>query len=238
MSDEGKEYITQPAIIAGHLQRLQRSHIFPNISIKGSTRFSKSLFVEIDTKGDFLLLDILQPQSAHNELVKKRDFVLTTQNLGVEYSFKSTVEKVVNADGQPAYYVRFPKTLIYHQRRLAFRAPISREDNIVVTVTDNHDKSCTGMLSNISIGGASIQLPMKDVLPFKMNMRLKSCQFAVGEEFDFDFPAVVRDISEERVHQIVRIGIQFRDIDKAQERTIQQLVLQLERNLIKRNNRE
>jgi len=226
--------IIKPDLIAAHLGRLQRNHILAKISISGTQNSFNSMLVNVDASKQTLLLDVLHPGSAHQQIIDKKDFIFRVEQNGINISFKGSVKKVVEDDDKPAYLIDFPDKLVYQQRREAFRAPISKDTllTITLTTTDNK-KTCNGIINNVSRGGLCIQIDHTEKFSFEKFTHLSS-QFVTTENVEITCNIEIRNITPDSVHRHTMVGVKFRNLDKQQKRHIQNFSLQMERQMIKR----
>jgi len=234
MPEEQDDHITKPSIIAAHLGRLQREHQLVKLNIVGTDNSFNSMLVSIDPAKQTMLLDVLHPDTAHQQLIKKKDFNFNVESDGVKISFNGTIQKLVEDDGKPAYFVNFPDKLLYKQRRQAFRAPISKGDLLSITLTDTEmTKSCKGIIDNVSRGGLCLQIDHGENWHFE-KFSILSAQFFTTENIEIICDIEVRNIKPDQVYKHTKVGVQFKNLDKQQKRHIQNFALRMERQMIKR----
>ncbi|WP_126453725.1 flagellar brake protein [Sulfuriflexus mobilis] len=231
------ELISQPNIITGHLRRLLRDHVLLNVHMPDSDRFYNSILIDVDAEQKYILLDALHPESGHQQILKERQFTVSAQYQGIEFGFNGNIDSVIDDGGKPAYRVKYPEVLRYHQRRASFRAPVSMGDNAEISVRDEAGNQCKGLITNISLGGIAAQFAGKQTMPFEKNMILPVCRFATGDKTDFECALEIRNIKAYEDKNMVRVGARFIHMGPIEERQIQRFVVQLERDMIRRSQR-
>jgi len=234
MPEEQDDSIVKPNIIAAHLGRLQREHHLVKINISGTSNTFNSMLVSVDPVKQSMLLDILHPDTAHQQIMEKRKFTFDVESDGVQISFAGTVKSLVKDDDKPAYFVDFPDKLIYKQRRQAFRAPIAKGDLLPITLTDTkNNTTCKGIIDNVSRGGLCLQFDHSENFNFEKFSTL-SGKFTTTDNVEIICNIEVRNIMRDSVHRHTKVGVQFIKLDKQQQKHIQSFALRMERQMIKR----
>ena len=229
-----EDQIIKPDTIAAHLGRLQREHHLAKISIDGTSNSFNSMLVSIDAIKHTMLLDVLHPNEAHQQILKKKKFTFSVSYEGVKISFKGTIKKLVEDDGKPAYFINFPDTLIYHQRRQSFRAPIGKDTILPITLIDpESDKTCEGIILNISRGGLGLQFSHGIDYKFK-KFNLASSQFSTTENIKINCDIEIRNITDHPENKYTTVGVQFMNLEKEEKKKIQHFALKMERQMIQR----
>lgn len=225
--------ILKPSLMAAHLGRLQRQHLLVSISISGTSNIYNSMLVNVDTENHTMLLDILHPELAHQQLMKKKKFIFNVTHEGVKISFKGTIKKLVEDEGKPAYLIEFPEKLIYQQRRQYFRAPICKDTILPITLTNTETNSrCEGIINNVSRGGICMQFDHN--VNFKFDkFEILSAHFHTNENIEITCNVEIRNVTSDSVHRHQLVGAKFKDLTKLQKRHIQNFSLSIERRMLK-----
>lgn len=231
------EHITQPEIMTGYLHRLLRAHILLSVNIPGLDRSYNSIIIDVDSDKQQLYLDVLHPESGHDEVMKLKDFSVTAHHEGVKFGFKAHIKELVSDEGKPAYLLDYPASLIYHQQRAAYRAPVSMGDHVDINISLDDEQTIQGIITDISLGGLGLQFELKDASLFKNGMLLPACQFATSGNPEFECALEVRNVRPDTNNRFVHIGTRFVKLSTQEERQIQRFVVQLERDMIKRSQR-
>jgi len=234
MQEEQDHNITKPDMIAAHLSRLQREHHLVKINIADTTNSFNSMIVDVDAEKKTMLLDVLHPDASHQQMLKHKKFSLNVDYDGVKIGFKGAVKKVVTDDDKPAYLVDFPDTMLYQQRRQAFRAPIAKDMALKIILTDPEtNKSCEGIIDNVSRDGLCLQFDHTEKYGFDKFKHVSS-QFLTTENIEIVCEIEIRNIMQDSVHRYTKVGVKFINLDKQQKRHIQNFSLKMERQMMKR----
>jgi len=234
MQEEQDDNITKPDMIAAHLSRLQREHHLVKINIVDTTNSFNSMVVDVDAEKKTILLDVLHPDTAHQQMIKHKNFSLNVDCDGVKIGFKGTVKKIVSDDDKPAYLIGFPDKMLYQQRRQAFRAPIGKDIVLKIVLTDPEtNKSCAGIIDNVSRDGMCLQFDHTEKYGFDKFQHVSS-QFLTTENIEITCKVEIRNIVQDSVHRYTKVGVKFIELDKQQRRHIQNFSLKMERQMMKR----
>ncbi|MCK4871031.1 MAG: flagellar brake protein [Gammaproteobacteria bacterium] len=231
------EHITQPEIMSGYLYRLQRAHTLLSVHIPGIDRSYNSIIIDVDADKNQMMLDVLHPESGHKEVMKLKEFSVNAHHEGIKLSFNGYIKELFNDDGKPAYLIDYPASLDYHQQREAYRAPVSMGDNVEIKINNESNMLSQGLITDISLGGLGLQFELKNSMPFRSGMLLPTCQFAIPGKNDFECALEVRNVREDSNNRFVYIGARYVKLGRQEERQIQQFVVKLERNMIRRSQR-
>jgi len=233
LNEKQDDTIFKPSLMAAHLGRLQREHLLVSISVGGTNNSYNSMLVEVNADKQTMLLDILHPELAHQQLIKSKHFTFNVTCEGVKISFKGVVKALVEDDGKPAYLIDFPESLIYQQRRQHFRAPICKDTQLLISLTNTEDDtSCEGVINNVSRGGLAIQF--EHTVKFKFEkFKLLSAHFHTSENVEINCDIEIRNIMTDPVHRHTTIGVQFMNLTKLQKKHIQHFALNMERRMLK-----
>ena len=233
LNDEDDDTILKPSLMAAHLGRLQREHLLVSIGINGTNTSFNSMLVNVNPDKCTMLLDVLHPEPAHQQLMKSKRFVFDVTHEGVKISFKGSVKRLVDDEGKPAYLIDFPEKLIYKQRRQSFRAPICKDTLLAITLTDTeNDVSCEGIINNVSRGGLCLQFDHTVKYKFE-KFKILSGHFHTSENIEITCDLEVRNTTTDDVHRYTLVGVNFKDLTKIEKRHIQQFALSAERRMLK-----
>ena len=234
INEQPDDNISKPSLMAAHLGRLQREHLLVSIGISGTKNAFNSMLVDVDANKHTMLLDVLHPEPAHQQLMKKKRFVFNVIHEGVKISFKGAIKKLVEDDGKPAYLIDFPDNLIYQQRRQSFRAPICKDMILPITITDTENEvSFEGIINNVSRGGLCLQFDHSVKYKFK-KFTLLSGSFHTDGNIEIVCDLEIRNITSDSVHRHTIVGVEFKNLNKLHKRHIQHFALNMERRMLKR----
>jgi c-di-GMP-binding flagellar brake protein YcgR len=241
MPDSGQQYennlerISSTELIAGYLRRLKDAHTLLKVTIPKHAEICNTILVIINENENFIILDKLHPESGHNAFMQKKRCAIEAQHQGVSMGFTAQLEKLIDHDESPAYRISFPKEMLYHQKRSAFRAPIGVSNEIKVMLTREDDSEYAGTLCNISTGGFCVSLRKQTAEKLKVGEVFDTCRFTTSTGISIESAAEVRNIKIDDNKKAYRAGMRFVEISPQELRAVQRFVLTLERQQIKRS---
>ncbi len=241
MAESGKqdentfERISSSELVAGYLRRLMDAHTLLKVSIPKHTEICNTIMVIINENENFLILDKLHPESGHIAFMEKKRCAIEAHLQGVSMGFTAQLEKLIEHEDSPAYRISFPKEMLYHQKRSAFRAPVGVSNEIKVTLSGEDNSLHTGTLCNISTGGFCVNLRKQTAEKLKIGEIFDTCRFTTNAGVSIESAAEVRNIKINDDKKIYRAGMSFVEISPQELRAVQRFVLTLERELIKRS---
>jgi len=234
LNDKHDDTIFKPSLMAAHLGRLQRDHLLVSIGIRGTNTSFNSMLIDVDADKNTMMIDILHPTLAHEKLMENKRFDFNVTHKGVQISFSGCIKEMVEDDGKPAYLIDFPDELIYKQRRQSFRAPISKDMVLPITLTDSETgETCTGIINNISRGGLCLQFDHTVDYEFT-KMSILSGNFHIKDDVAITCDMEIRNITINSEYRHTIVGICFKKITKTDKRHIQNFALNMERKMLKR----
>lgn len=228
------EHIKTPELIAGYLRRLKDGHILLKVTIPNFNDICSTILVVINDTERFLVLDKLHPETGHQAFVSNGTCRVHAQFQGINMSFTAQFGEEIGSEDKPAYRVSFPDELLYHQKRSAYRAPISAGSDIEVVLTSGDGTVFPGKLHNISTGGLCISIPPSSASKLNVGDLIPSCYFQAANGKPIDSPVEIRNIKIVEDKKISRVGVSFMEVTPQELRAIQRFVLALERDQIKR----
>lgn len=228
------EHIKTPELIAGYLRRLKDAHTLLKVTIPNFDDICSTILVVINDTEKFLVLDKLHPEMGHQAFIGNGTCRVHAQFQGINMSFTALFDEEIGSEEKSAYRVAFPEELLYHQKRAAFRAPISAGSDIEVVLTSGEGTSFPGKLHNISTGGLCISMSPNAVSSLNVGDLIPSCYFQAANGKPIDSPVEIRNIKIVEDKKISRVGVSFMEVTPQELRAIQRFVLALERDQIKR----
>lgn len=229
------EHISTPELIAGYLRRLKEAHTLLKVTIPGYNEICSTILVVINEGEKFLVLDKLHPEKGHQAFLGNKQCKVHAQHQGVDMGFTAQLDEIIGSAESPAYRIAFPTELLYHQKRSAYRAPISANQDIEVTLTAEDRTVFLGKLYNVSTGGLCINMQPKSAEKLKVGDLMPRCYFQAASGLAIESAVEVRNIKTDEDKKISRVGVRFMEITPQELRAIQRFVLALEREQIKRN---
>lgn len=229
------ERISSTELVAGYLRRLKDAHILLKVTIPNHSEICNTILVIINENENFIVLDKLHPESGHKAFMRENRCAIEAQHQGISMGFTAELEKLIDHDDSPAYRIRFPKEMLYHQKRSAFRAPLGARNEIKVMLSSEDGSEHAGTLCNISTGGFCVNLRKKTAEKLEVGEIFDTCRFTTNTGISIESAAEVRNIKIDDNKKSYRAGMRFVEISPQELRAVQRFVLTLEREQIKRS---
>ena len=197
-----------------------------------------SSLVEVDIEQGILYLDELLPVNGNEALSNGETFSVRALCRGIPVFFSgNTIVSVENENDLLTYKVAFPRKLIYQQRRQFFRISVPMTQNCDAIFErlnlDNRDvervPSVRGRVIDLSQRGMCVQIPGELSSDLEVGEKITSCEISLP---DFDYircQAEVRHCVYDEERDITYCGVQFRGLEKVQQRKLDRFVLHLQR---------
>lgn len=232
--NDNSEIIKKSDDIFGLLKKIQSHHSLLTVTIGGIETAYGSTMLDINKEEQYLVLDELNPLEGHEKLEVGSKIKINTQHAGALVRFTSSIG-AIGGDNDAAYYkVPIPTSIEYHQRRNAFRVSISINDTIPVSLKTEDDIAISAVLRDISVGGMALRV---NETP---HVRLREGDFVPNSTIRIsDSRQIVASLNVCRVQQIkesgmLRVGVQFVKMNKADIRELEHFVAEMQREMIKK----
>ena len=215
------------------LQQARDNREFVEVSLPHDDTVYQSLLLELDQEENTLLIDELFPGSA---------FVTPGQNLrlsirqhgGRSLKFQSQVIESYHYDDAPLYVISMPEFIDYDQRRNAYRLPVDANIMVEVDFTAPDNKIYSGRVGDISSGGMSLFLPKPPECELNYGQRLANVNFEFAQ-LNIHSDLVVRNLPDiMNAEGEIRIGTEFNGLATGKVRELEQTILQLQRERLRR----
>lgn len=224
------EQITDPARVAGLLERLAKQHTLLTVEIPGHQEHFSSCIVNVDRP--YVLLDELLPSSGHQLLLAERKLQVTGKLDGIDIRFITTLESVDTHDDVITYQMNLPGQLEYRQRRLDYRAHIPLANTLRVMIDNGGEKVVEGALHDLSHGGAGMIFPDGD--PVVEPGLLHECAIELPDDVWLYCAVELRYAKNIPSRDRQLIGARFADLSPVQARLVGHCISELEREFIRK----
>lgn len=120
-----------------------------------------TVIVDIDVKNQTMTIDCGPKEYLNKRLLNSAIIKLSAEYKGIKVLFEGREVKKAGKIGQPAFKIRFPKSIYWIQRRRFYRvkSPMSKESFCLIHSTDpetNADTSINASIYDLSANGFSI----------------------------------------------------------------------------------
>jgi len=218
------------------LEKLKAEQTLLQISIPGvpETFFSSLLAIKEDD--GFLLLDELNTKNAHKLLLIHKKLNVHAKLNGIGIQFSTDLIDHGKESGIFFYKVAFPETVLYFQKRQNYRINIGLGINIPIKMKRDDGSPVYGEIINLSETGAGIILDTPYIL--QLSEILPYCELRLSDETIISCQLEVRYASMNKKSSQQLIGGKFLGVSGPHQRDIARLVIDLQRDMMKRLPRE
>jgi c-di-GMP-binding flagellar brake protein YcgR len=224
--------------ILSHLMLLFKSKCILSAHLGDGHDSFLTTIIEIDKKNNTIILDYGPKEYLNIQLINTDKTFFRTEYEGIKVSFAGTSITKVRHDGEWAFVMPLPKSILWLQRREFYRvrSPIAKYSYCEIFLPEQEPIKLN--IYDISVSGFSMltySVPLAaELLELKHFKNCKLVLTDVGEgkiSFDVLYTCV---INPPKLNKIEKLGCKFTDIDRAFDSTIQRYMQQIEReNLLK-----
>ncbi len=195
-----------------------------------------SAIISISTKKNTFTLDELHPHEGHDALKVNSTISINTKSKGVETHFTALIKDIGIEDDIYFYTLKFPKEILYAQRREAFRVPTTSEfsGNVTFTNVDGVTiNTIKGKLQDISATGFGGITTTSDSVEIEKQYE---CTLHFQKDIPIQAIVIIKFLGAPGHKGQRRFGATFISIQDDRTR-LQKLVTRIERDLIRRGNK-
>lgn len=228
MSEKDLEFtFTEPEDVYGALRRLVLNGEQVKVHIDGSNEVYTSVVTDTDLKSRSFFLDRVFPLSGNDLIRSGRRFAIESDSQGVHIKFKAT-GRLAFQPQKDQYRVEFPESILYLQRRGAYRVNIPPSHNIRLRLTmTDQEGVLTGDLVDLSSSGfkAKFKGNVKKRLQDQDNFSIARLRF--NRKHDMDCSLKIHHIeSYDQKHTLA--GFEFLSVSATAQRYLDKLVTELQ----------
>lgn len=231
--DSTTERITDAIRILNVLERIRTARALLTVNTPLVKGHRTSALLEINRSPDLIVLDELTPTVSNNQIQPGAEFHVRATLKGVEISFKSTLVDIGHKDNLAFYRLKFPSLMLYRQRRNSFRLSMSSAHNNAVVIQPPGQNKAEGRLLDISLGG--IGADVTNTITLTKGDMVPNCQILLpklNHEIICDLEVCFIKANEK--DKSLRLGGRFHNLSKDQESKISRLLLQLQREQLRK----
>jgi len=238
MENESNYSLYGASQIVNHLMLLFNSKCILSAHLGDGHDSFLTTIIGIDKKNNMLILDYGPKEYLNSQLLNSDKTIFRTEYTGIKVSFSGTAIKKIRHDGEWAFSVPFPKSMLWLQRREFYRvrSPIAKYSNCRIMLPEQEPVKLN--IYDISVSGFSM-LTYDTPLATRLleakhfeNCKLELTDAGEGNiSFDILYTCI---INPPKLNKIEKLGCKFTRVEKAFDSTIQRYMQQIEReNLVK-----
>ncbi len=230
-SNENGRHFTSPGDIFGVFRSLQHDRSSINVQFEEASQLYSSLVLDANLPERFVLLDEISPEAGRDRIESGMPFSFRGSINGIRvYAEGMRVTRVFRDPSGTYYQASFPTTLLYLQRRDAFRARVPGSLTASVSLrSEDREKPPQGRLLDLSPTGARIAFrgrfdPELEIMEeFQAEIELSSQEQFIPVRLE------VRNREYDRERDQTVAGFRFLDLNRTAMLDINRLVTQLQR---------
>ena len=230
--DIGPYRLSSPVEIGFVLRFLAQRADFVTISFNAGRDLLLTRILDVNVKSRQFVFDLSGNPASNSALQKVEKAVFIALPDGVKVQFSTGHIREVVHEGRPAFSAPFPLDLIKLQRREFFRlqTPLSNPYFCRFSLSDADPVRLE--LHDISLGGAGMWLPEAYIRQIWVGLKLQQLMFDFGPGGVMRLDIEVRNyrpvVNRQGLTQYI-VGIQFCNMSRTQEASLQKLISLLER---------
>ncbi len=230
--------LSAPLEIFTNLRQLQQNHDPLIITFKDRNQRFQSFLVEADRERGVLALDELVPNDGERFLKNGEAFRVEGFHEGVRIAWdcEDPIE-IGELQGARCYWCHLPEKIIYHQRRSAFRAPITQGQLVNIELNGSKlSRALKGQMLDISATGCRLRFSgdiSSSLQPGQVYEKL-SAQLPVG---NLSVAIELRHVRFDEKANMTFVGARFHRLGGLEARQVERLVYQLQREA-RRNDKD
>jgi flagellar brake protein len=232
------EKITHPGQIASLLKRVHDERALLTVTLPGSDNQYRSAVVEVDLVKGYLLLDELHPAEGHARLIEAKKLYAHTRLKGVDIGFAGVLAESASERGMALYKVPLPALIHYRQRRGSYRVHVGAGLAIPVSLNDKDLLHLEGQLCDISAGGIGVRLKSEQPLSVDNGIVFSECDIRLPGNERIHSGLELRFVSPMDQRNFVRLGGRFVGLERSDKKLVEQFVVSLERELLKKRQKD
>jgi len=240
LPDDEQFTVHHPKEVSQILAELSKNKAILNVSFNHGNDQCLTTIIGVDSEKRAVYLDIGLDAGFNKKLLESNHMVIS-KNDGIRIRWTSAKITLVKLKDGEALKIALPRSMIRLQRREFFRSPTPLVHPLICYVPYHHpiNKSENTvfelMLIDASLGGIGTVLsgPLPPVM--EVGTVFEDCKLKLPNYGELNISLCVRNVKEIISKSGAlrhRIGLQFTDVSKVDERLIQRYVFNLEREAL------
>ncbi len=231
--NDQERYYTQAGEIYHIFRTLQTAHASINIQFNNTGPLYSSLVVKTILKKKIILLDEFNPSVGNYKAVGRTPFSIHASLKGIKIHCNDNViiTSFTNDTGI-LFRIPFPDKLLYLQRRDAYRAPVPGSTGVEARCSSNtRTQTLVARVLNISSTGFRMEVGGQPNPDLKSGEQLDVLLIGLLEHEPLECIIEIAHSRYDEVKDKTFCGCQFVNLHIPSQRTLNQFVVQLQRQL-------
>jgi c-di-GMP-binding flagellar brake protein YcgR len=233
MENESTYSLYSPSQIVNRLMLLFNNKCLLSADIGDSRDSFLTTIIEIDKEKKTIILDYGPKEYLNNQLLNASKTMFRTEFTGIKAGFRGESIKKIRHNGEWAFAMPIPKSMLWLQRREFYRirSPIAKYSYCEIILPDQEPLKLN--IYDISVSGFSMLTYSTPLAAQLLEMgHFEKCKLVLtdaGEgiiSFDVLYTCI---INPPKLNKIEKLGCKFTEVEKAFDTTIQRYMQQIER---------
>jgi flagellar brake protein len=224
------EKITDSARIRGVLNGLRSTRALLSARTPHRQHYFNTTLLKLDLDGGWIYLDELSPREGHDQLSVGDVLHIYGVFNGVPAHFACTIEHIGEQNNIAFYRAPLPDTMDYQQRRAYFRAYVGMGMEVSLQLRLADGEQVKGRVQDISLGGFAAFLPAD--CPVQAIDEITVEDLRLSGRTSITGTAQVRHTHPGQ-NQVLA-GFMFTELDPRAQRELLRVILDLEREQIRK----
>lgn len=227
---EERFYITGRTAIPFTLAGFAENKESFSVQFSGGHEHFLTVLLAVQAEDDWLIIDCSGSVEINRRFPESRRNVFVARPGGIHVQFTTGQAREIDFQGARAFAVPLPRFIVRLQRREVFRIETPLARPLQFHARPPGGRWLTAPVHDLSIAGVGLSTGGDNTLP--QGTTIPDCRFALpGGRHDIFVQAVVRHVTALELRAGVtqwRVGLQFSDLRRADDRQIQRYVAQVE----------
>lgn len=216
------------------LKKIYSSHSLLTISFESSDACFGSTIIEINNDENYFVIDELYPEEGHSLIEVDKKLLINAHHAGAFVYFSAFIEAIGKNEKAAYYKIDMPEEVEFHQRRNTYRVSTGISETIPVNLVNEDEILISAELRDISIGGVSLRINAMPHISLQSGDHIPTCLIQLEENRKILSSLNICHVEKMKGTGSLRIGAQFANISKIDQREVEHLIAYLDRKIIKK----
>jgi len=212
------------------LRRLQTARSLIKIKIGKDSAEYNSIILDVNGDDNEFYLDELNSQNGHKKIKKGTLISVDGRLQGVRMQFQAKVLGIESNNSISAYRLALPKNMLYQQRRRHYRASVSGDQRLAISMPVPLKHHVMGDIVDISASGFCSRLDYSDSINFQAEQAVYAATLNLPGRNEITCDIKVCSVRSYPDDGYALIGSQFIEIQPNQQTHLERIVAMLDRN--------
>lgn len=223
------QHLTDTEDIYRVLKSLELNRSLLTVTLAGGKQLASSMLLETRLETRNMLIDQLNDDAMQQALKPGSKILLRSAYGGVQVSGECEVIKIHEPTSGTAVELAFPTQLQHRQRRAVYRASLTTQQPHIDLQSSRRKTDLQGCIIDVSAEGLGVEFSRFVHPPIEPGEFFESAHFLLNSEA-WVLSLTAKHPTFDRQTDKYRCGFSFHHLNKSQSKSINQWVLQIQRN--------